>query len=186
MCTVVCPSSKASPRPGRGPFRCAWGDSRCAASRLPPVGTPGFLGTIWLVSARLSHRKGTWPQTLDPGTAEWAVLDILWSQGPCTVAEVAQHLGALGQWSAGAAPALLARLLESGLVRYTDRRRRPMHVQATVSKAALQEELCRRFAERHFAGDLRALAHRVHRCLEDGDHRGSSSSEMSQLSKLQG
>lgn len=115
------------------------------------------------MSARVSCRKERWPERLDPGPAEWAVLEILWEHGPCTGEQVARALPARGGWPTGAAPALLARLLESGLVRYADRRRRPLHVQASVSSQALRQELCRRFAQRHFEGDLKAL----HQCAQD-------------------
>lgn len=116
------------------------------------------------------------------------MLDILWSQGPCSAALVERALAACGRYSPAAAPTLLARLIESGLARYEDRRRRPMYVEACVSKTALQEELCRRFAKRHFAGDLKVLGRTVQRSVLNAkaDHSGSSSSEMSQFSKAQG
>lgn len=160
-------------------------ESRVAAKA--EVGMPGFVGTIGFVSARHPSRKDSWPLELDPGPAEWAVLEILWRQGPCSANAVAKALAASGRWSGAGAPTLLARLIESGLARYEDRRRRPMHVQAAVAKTALQEELCRRFAERHFAGDLKVLARTVQRTgFASSSQSGSSSSEMSQSSKAQG
>lgn len=151
------------------------------------VGMAGFLGTIAMMSAR-HPAKERWPDHLDPGPAEWAVLEILWNHGPCSMRFVEHALGDVGRWSGAAAPALLARLIESGLVRYEDRRRRPMHLQAVVAKNALQEELCRRFAERHFGGDLKVLGRTVERSVLNAKsaHNGSSSSEMSQFSNAQG
>lgn len=179
-----CPSSKASHAIGTGPFRCAVPQYNRALAAKSAVGMSDFLGTIGLVSARHPAAKDLWPDQLDPGPAEWAVLDILWSQGPCSVSFVEQALASSGRWSGAAAPALLARLIESGLARYEDRRRRPMHVQAAVAKTALQEELCRRFAKRHFSGDLKRLERSV--LHAQALHSGSSSSEMSQSSKAQG
>lgn len=116
-----------------------------------------------LVRSRHPSRRDAWPDELDPGPAEWAVLEILWRHGPCSASFVEKALADSGRWSGAGAPALLARLIASRLARYEDRRRRPMHVQAAVSKTALQEELCRRFARRHFAGDLKVLARTVQR-----------------------
>lgn len=143
------------------------------------------------MSARASIRKDRWPPDLDPGPAEWALLEILWQAGPMTRAQVAHAVAIRGNWSPGAAPALLTRLLESGLIRYVDRRRRPLQVQAAVSKGALRQELCRRFAQRHFAGDLQALRESLHQCTDRSPAllaplKGSSSSEISQSSNAQG
>ena len=117
-----------------------------------------------------------WPEQLDPGTAEWSVMSILWTHEALTLAQVEAKLSQSGTW-ANAADALLSRLLEQGLVRYEDRRRRSLRFVATVTKEQLQDELFRRFLRRHFDGDVNTLLSCIAR-TSGGDASTSTASSI--------
>lgn len=107
-----------------------------------------------------------WPELLDPGALDWAVLEILWDKGALARPQVEAELAHRGAWVGAAADVVLSRLLELSLVRYQDRRRRPLHFVAAVSREELRGELFRRFLVRHFNGDIRSLLQCVQQDLD--------------------
>ena len=72
--------------------------------------------------------------------SEWAVMEVLWEEGPCTLGQVVQALTGTKGWSRNTVYTYLNRMAAKGLVRVD-------HEQKAPYSAGVSQEECRR-AER--------------------------------------
>ena len=69
--------------------------------------------------------------------AEWAIMEVLWAEGPCTLGQVVQALSGTKGWSRNTVYTYLNRMAAKGLVRVNPDRKAPY-------EAGVSREECRR------------------------------------------
>jgi BlaI family transcriptional regulator, penicillinase repressor len=88
--------------------------------------------------------------------AEWDVMEVIWSRGVATPAEVIDRTAAARGWSHRTVRTLLSRLVEKGALRREGGGTRSIY-RATVSRRRCVREEGRSFLKKVFGGDVTSL-----------------------------
>ena len=90
------------------------------------------------------------------GEAEFAVMDVLWSDSPLTAAEVAERVPAERRWSDRTVKTMLSRLLGKGVLTHQEDGRRYLYRPA-ISKDDYLAQESTRLIDRLFGGRVTPL-----------------------------
>ena len=88
--------------------------------------------------------------------AEWAVMNVLWTQGTGTAADVVAELAEARQWSHRTIRTLLARLVEKQALTATADGNRYVYTPAVTRQRCVRSE-GRSFLDKVFGGDVNSL-----------------------------
>jgi BlaI family transcriptional regulator, penicillinase repressor len=90
------------------------------------------------------------------GEAEYAVMEVLWTEAPLTAAEVAARVPAARGWSIRTVKTMLARLLAKGILAHREEGRRYLYRPA-VARADYVAQESGRLIDRMFGGRVTPL-----------------------------
>jgi len=90
------------------------------------------------------------------GEAEYAVMEVLWSDSPLTAAEVAERAPAERGWSIRTVKTMLSRLLAKGVLAHEEQGRRYLYRPA-VARADYVAQESGRLIDRMFGGRVTPL-----------------------------
>ena len=90
------------------------------------------------------------------GEAEYAVMEVLWSEAPLTAVEVAERIPADRAWSLATVKTMLSRLLAKGVLAHEEEGRRYLYRPA-VSRSDYAAQESTRLIDRLFGGKVTPL-----------------------------
>src|SRR5262245_37578282 len=118
---------------------------------------------------------------LQISNAEWDVMEVIWTAGACTAADVIKALRPTHDWNHSTIRTLLARLVEKEALAYEVDGSRYIY-RAAVSRQRCVRQEGRSFLEKAFGGDVAALvAHFVAEASLDRDQIEQLRQSLAQL-----